>query len=133
MDKYPYNTKYWKAWQAGNLEDAVDSATAADYGNFSDTALKAGDYRIALEAAELGITFDREQIWITVNEAHAHMFLGKTKEARREYMAHCGEFLDQGLWEKAVVEDFQKLRDSGHEHPFMAEIEREFIPALRDR
>jgi hypothetical protein len=132
MGKYPYDTMYWKAFQAGNLKDAVDSSTADAYGNFADKALKEGDYRIALEAAELGITFDPKKIWITGNKAHANMFLGKIEEAYKEYLAHRGEFLEeqQQPWETAVVDDFQKLRLSGREHPLMAEIEGEFKSAL---
>ena len=61
------------------------------YGDFADAALKAGDFRTALEAAELGIVFGPEKIWITMNRAHAHMFLGRTEEARAGYLAHRGE------------------------------------------
>ena len=130
MRKYPYDAQHWKAWKAGNTVDAVDSTTARVYGSFADTALKAGDFRIALEAAELGIKFDPKEIWITMNQAHAHMFLGRTEEARKEYLAHRGEPIEQGQWEKLVLEDFQVLREQGREHPLMAEIETLFKSAL---
>jgi hypothetical protein len=139
MSKYPYDTKYWKALQAKNLKDAVDPITANEYGGFSDKALKAGDYRIALDAAELGIKFDPNQIWITMNKAHAYMFLDRIEDARKEYLAHRGQILrdhrgeiikDDGLWERLVVGDFQDLRDQGQEHPFMVEIDRLFKPAI---
>jgi hypothetical protein len=124
--KYPFDTQHWKAWKAGNMADAVDWTTAEAYGDFADAAIKAGDFRIALEAAELGIKFDPKRIWITVNQAHAHMFLGRTEEARKEYMAHRGEILSQGPWETVIVSDFQELREQGREHPLMDEIERLF-------
>jgi hypothetical protein len=126
MHKYPYNTEYWKVWKAGKTVDAVDTKTAAAYGDFADAALKAGDFRIALEAAELGIKFDPNKIRIRIDQAHAHMFLGRTEEARKEYLAHRGEPLDKGSWEKVVIDDFQTLREQGREHPLMAEIERLF-------
>jgi WD40 repeat protein/energy-coupling factor transporter ATP-binding protein EcfA2 len=132
MHKYPYDTEHWKAWKAGNTADAIDRMTAQAYGSFADAALKAGDFRIALEAAELGIKFDPKEIWITMNQAHAHMFLGRTEEARKEYLAHRGETPPDGSkpWEELVVDDFQRLRDSGREHPLMDDIRREFKSAL---
>ena len=134
MDKYPYDTKYWKAWRAGERGDAiVDSATAEAYGNFADAALKAGDFEIALEAAELGIKFDPAQIWITMNRAHALMFLGRTQAARKEYLEHRDAHLTQGgggPWEKVLVNDFQNLRKEGRVHPLMTEIEQLFKPSL---
>jgi hypothetical protein len=133
MGKHPYDTKAWKAWNAWKTADAVDSTIAEVYGNFADAALHAGDFRIALEAAELGITFDREAIWIRINRAHALMFLGRIQDARGEYRAraHRGTMLpNHGLWEKAVVDDFSKLRKNGRKHELMTEIEEEFKPSL---
>jgi WD40 repeat protein len=131
MHKYPYDTEHWRAWKSGNTADAIDPTTAAAYGSFSDTALKAGDFRIALEAAELGIKFDPKKTWIVMNQAHAHMFLGRTEEARKEYLAHRGEpSANGGPWEVAVVRDFRLLRLQGREHPLMAEIEQLFKSSL---
>jgi hypothetical protein len=58
------------------------------------------------------------------------MFLGRTEEARKEYLAHRGERLDQRSWETVIVGDFQDLLEQGREHPLMVEIERLFKPAL---
>ena len=60
--KYPYDGKHWKAWKAGKIAEAVDSETADSFGNFADAAVRAGDFQIALEAAELGIQFGPEKI-----------------------------------------------------------------------
>jgi len=130
MGKYPYDGKHWKAWKAGKPVESIDSSTASTYGDFSDAALKAGDFQVALEAAELGIMFDPGQIWIVINRAHAYMFLGRIHEARREYLAHRGQNLDQGLWEQLVIKDFEALREKGREHPLMKEIEGLFKPSL---
>jgi hypothetical protein len=124
--RYPYDTKHWKAWRQGKMEDAVDPTTAELYGNFADAALKRGDFRNALDAAELSIVFGPELIWLRVNRAHALMFLGRTHDAREEYLAHTGKKLNQGQWEKVIVDDFQSLRESGSEHPLMTEIEQLF-------
>jgi WD domain, G-beta repeat len=131
MHKYPYDNRHWKAWRAGNMADAIDSATARAYGNFADTALikVGGMIRTGLEAAELSVQFDPKQKWLTVNLAHAHMFVGKTKEARAEYLAHRDKPLDNGtnkLWNDAVLNDFKHFRENGLTYPLMAEIEREF-------
>ena len=126
MRKYPYNVKAW------TTEDALDPDVATEFGNFADGALKAGDFPKALEAADLGIRFGPEQTWIRANRAHALMFLGRTQEARDEYLAHRGIILDvdQGKkWEEAVVRDFQDLRENGRDHQLMTEIEQLFKPS----
>jgi len=88
---------------------------------------------MALEAAELGIKFDPKQIWITMHQAHAHMLLGRTEEARNEYLAHRGETGAMGRpWEVAILRDFRLLREQGREHPLMVEIEQLFKPSLAD-
>ena len=129
LNKYPYDTPYWKAWRAGNTAAAIDADTAASYGNFADAALKAGDYRSALEAAELGLAFDSTQIWITINKAHAYMFLGEKDKAIGQYAAHRGKKIEQGPWEEAVIGDFQLLREQGHDHPLMVKVEEMLRPA----
>ena len=121
LNKYPYDTPYWKAWKARNAAAAIDTETARTYGNFADAALRAGDYRSALEASELGLAFDPNEIWITINKAHAHMFLGQAPEATKAYKSHRGKTIEQGLWEEAVSGDFQALREQGHDHPFMVQ------------
>ena len=107
MEKYPYNTEHWKAWKAGRMADAVDPDIAYAFGDFADTALKQGDFGIALDAAELGLQFDPEQFWILINRAEAYMFLGHLEEAKRDYLSHRGEKLDQGQiqgqWEELVL------------------------------
>jgi WD40 repeat protein/energy-coupling factor transporter ATP-binding protein EcfA2 len=132
MAKYPYDTEHWKAWKAGRMADAVDSTTANAYGDFADKAVRSGnDDRIALEAAELGITFDPKQTWITMNRAHALMFLGRIEDARRGYLAHRGVIIrGDEPWETWLLRDFQRLRGEGREHPLMSEIEQLFKPPL---
>jgi hypothetical protein len=132
MGKYPYDTKHWKAFKAGKTEDAVDSATANQYDNFADAALEAGDFKIALEAAELGIKFGPQQIFIEIKRAHALMFLGGTneKDARDAYLAHRGKTYGQRRWEDMVVDDFQRLRRQDREHRLMTDIEQVFKPSL---
>jgi WD40 repeat protein len=131
MHKFPYDTAYWDAWEAERKEEAHDEDTSSAYGDFSDAALKAGDFRRALEAADLGILFGPQQLWIRMNRAHANMFLGRFKEAREEYLAHRGEMLNDSMtWEKSVVKDFQNLRDAGQANDLMTEIEKEFRSGL---
>jgi hypothetical protein len=60
-----------------------------------------------------------------MNQAHAHMFVGRTEEARKEYLAHRGETDAQGRpWETGVVRDFRLFREQGREHSLLAEIEQ---------
>src|SRR5262249_59041495 len=85
MAKYPYNTKTWKALISGNTTEVLNTHLAEAFGDLSDANLKAGDFSNALEAAELGIKFGPELLWIRVNRAHALMFLDRTAEATEEY------------------------------------------------
>jgi dipeptidyl aminopeptidase/acylaminoacyl peptidase len=134
MRKYPYDTEYWRAWRA--KKEPADSSTAEAYADFADKALmRGGAIGVALEAAELSIKFDPppKKIWFIINQAHAHMFLGQTEKARQEYLSHHGEKLEMQsgkLWDTAVVEDFQKLRENGLGDDLMVEIEQQFKSAL---
>jgi len=130
MGKYPYDTQHWRAWKAGNMPDAVDLNTAYAYGNFAHWAIEAGDYNLALDAAELSIKFGPKLLWMTMNRTHAFMFLGRTEQARKEYLEHRGKILENSgkPWEVGVVDDFKIYRELGHEHPLMIEIEQAFNP-----
>jgi WD40 repeat protein len=134
MGKYPYNTSYWQAWRANS--EAVDQATSEAYADFADEALmKGGAIKTAFDAAELSIRFDPppKKNWLTINHAHALMFLGQREKARQEYLAHSGEKLEMlngKLWEAAILDDFQKLRDNGRWEKLMDDIEKEFKPKV---
>jgi WD40 repeat protein len=130
MGKYPYNTPYWQAWRAN--AEATDAKTSEAYADFADEALmKGGAIKTAFDAAELSMRFDPppKKIWLTINHAHALMFLGQTEKARQEYLAHVGEKLEMlngKIWESTILEDFQKLRDNGRSEKLMDEIEQKF-------
>ena len=124
--KYPYDSEQWKAWKARKMADAADDGTAEELGNAADKLLKSGDFRKALEAAELGLQFGPKMNWIVMNKAHALMFLGRLDDARSIYKSHRGEELQQGKWEDTVLDDFKQLREAGRVHPLMAEIEKLF-------
>jgi hypothetical protein len=133
MHKYPYNTQQWIDLKSGKKLTSTDIETAMAYGNFADDAIKAADFKIAREAALLGIQFAPGENWIRMNLATADMFLGHVAEARGEYLAHRGEPLSQaslapGIWEEAVRIDFKKFRTMGRSHDLMREIEDKFQP-----
>ena len=67
------------------------------------------------------------KIWIDGNRAHALMFLGRTDEARKIYLAHRGEkTLDDDVWETVIRKDFAELGKSGLSDPLMDEIKKTF-------
>jgi hypothetical protein len=134
MEKYPYNTAHWKAWEAGRKEEALDPYIAFFFGDFANTALIQGDFDIALDAAKLGLEFDPGQYWILINRAEANMFLGRLQEARDDYLSHVGEKVTihgriQGQWEECVLQDFQTRRREGRDEPLMTEVEQLFKPS----
>jgi hypothetical protein len=113
-------------------EGVVDSKLASAFGDYADAAVRAGDFANALIAADRGIKFDPALLFVKLNRAHALMFLDRTDEARREYLAHRGkamELLGIGNWEDAVKSDFSAYRAVGLERPLMTEIERLFESA----
>ena len=66
---------------------------------------------------------------IVISELNGDLDRAANVTARKEYLAHQGETLDnmsQMLWDAAVVEDFNKLREKGRDHPLMADIEDAF-------
>jgi WD domain, G-beta repeat len=130
MRKYPFDTQLWRDWSADKNKklSVVDSKVARAYGDFADAALKAADFWMAQDAANLGMAFDPSQTWITINLATAHMFLGYTKQAHDEYLAHRGERILDGArgWEEAITEDFAVFRKMGLTDPLMKEVESEF-------
>jgi hypothetical protein len=133
MHKYPYNTQQWTDLKAGKKLVETDIETAMAYGNFADDAIKAADFKIARDAAQLGIQFAPGENWIRMNLATADMFLNHVAEARGEYLSHRGEPLSQanlapGIWEEAVRIDFKKFRKMGRSHDLMKEIEDKFQP-----
>jgi tetratricopeptide (TPR) repeat protein len=57
--------------------------------------------------------------------AHAGMFLGHAEDARAFYLSFNGWNRNvMTTWENVILQDFAQLRDAGHSHPLMAEIEK---------
>jgi hypothetical protein len=57
------------------------------------------------------------------------MLLGRTKEARNGYLAHPGKQIEVAsgkLWQKVIIDEFEKLRANGRKDPLMDEIENSF-------
>jgi WD40 repeat protein len=127
MAKPPYDVKAWQA------QDAVDEIIAEEYGNYADDAVRAGDFRMALKEADLGIKFAPfapNLTWIRMNRAHALMFLDRDEEALAEHESHRGTVLPvHGLWATAVLKDFASYREKGREHRLMSVIEKLLQPA----
>jgi tetratricopeptide (TPR) repeat protein len=101
------------------------SATVGALGNVSWQAVLARDYAKALSAADRALSIMPNALWIELNRAHALMFLGRTGEARRLYLAHSKEKIAEvnKPWKQAVAEDFAELRNAGVTDPLMPKIE----------
>ena len=94
-------------------------------------ALLTGSFDKALEFSDRAILLAPDLLVHKGNRAHALMFMGRTEEARRLYVAHKGQRLSEleyKTWEEAVSEDFALFRKAGLGHlagSAMAEIEQE--------
>jgi tetratricopeptide (TPR) repeat protein len=106
-------------WQAALSNDGEDIA------GVSYKFLLAGKFAKALEASDQAIAAMPDTIWPHSNRAHALMFLGRKDEARALYLKYRGAPNAQGdrNWNDIVRVDFKELREAGHTHPLMAEIE----------
>lgn len=100
-------------------------ADASDIAGVSYALVLAGEFAKALEASDQAIAAIPETIWPYSNRAHALMFLGREDEARALYLKYRGTQKAQGdrAWNDIVRVDFAQLREAGHTHSLMAEIE----------
>jgi hypothetical protein len=80
-----------------------------------------------LAAADFAISLAPDETWLYSNRAHALMFLGRVNEARAIYLQRRGEKIHEDKnWETVILHDFAELREKGHTHPLMDEIEKLF-------
>ena len=99
--------------------------TAAFLAELSWYGLFARQYTRALDASERSLKL-KATLTEEKNQAHALMLLGRAAAAKAIYLAHNSETIQDKTWQKAIVEDFVKLRKAGIESPLMAEIESAF-------
>lgn len=122
-----------RAHENGAVEDdAVKGRLVTALGNLSWQAVLAGDDEMNLQATDLALELDDDQLWIAGNRAFALMLTGEVDDAREIFMRNRGALIlnARRLWDEVVLEDFDLLREQGREHPLMAEIESVFQPTL---
>jgi len=108
-DKRPLNP-HWESLKAG-IPPNHSIHDAAAYGSFADAAVKAGDFRIALEAAELASSLIRTNLDHDESARYATCFFGPTRKARND-IGPRGETGAMGRpWRWRVLRDFRLLRD----------------------
>jgi hypothetical protein len=96
--------------------------TAECLGQLSWYALFARQYAEALTAAERSLKL-KPSLGEEINNAHALMMLGRTKEASSIYLDHKDEPLQGKTWQQVIADDFDKLRKAGIESSLMAVFE----------
>jgi hypothetical protein len=105
-----------------------DRDIAIKYGNFAERALFNGDFPSALEAADLGLRFEKDLTWINVNRAHALMYLGRLDDSLAAYTEPSQRGITLSVnfgdvsWDEAVSMDFDKLTSLGLDHGFMKTV-----------
>jgi tetratricopeptide (TPR) repeat protein len=126
-----------ETFQTKLSKDENDRAAQAEYkravvriGLLADQFLLAGDFSAALQCAnqaiELGAGTDLT--WIALIRAHAKMFLDRTEQARQFYLHfRTPENQSFGSWEPLILQNFGELRNAGHSHPLMIEIEKTLV------
>ncbi len=116
-----------------------DPDRAQDYLNLSWQALLAGEYQVALDAADhaasfagdvsgeyaLDVAYDAQ-----LHRAHALMFLGKRDEAFTIYLRYkdhvAGSEVPEYIftWNDALAADFLSFREAGISNPLMSDVEK---------
>jgi tetratricopeptide (TPR) repeat protein len=135
------------------LADETDKQAQADFrravariGLLADGLLLAGDFERAINFADEAIeesatpfwiatpdpigNVSANTVWISAIRAHARMFLGYEEDARKFYLSFdSNKRLVITCWENAILQDFARLRQAGHSHRLMDEMEKRFADA----
>ena len=93
---------------------------AAAYGRLAYQRLLAGKTKEAAEAAQKGLEYDADQVWIKTNLAHSLLISGQTEEAMKIYTAERKTVLEQAdgrTFEQMVLDDFKELEGAGIQSP----------------
>jgi WD40 repeat protein len=110
---------------AERKEGKTCDCAAYAYGGASWYALFAKQSQRALLDAEQGHRLYPDALEIETNHAHALLFLNKTAEALKIYLAHKGQIVaGHGTWETVVLQDFTELRAAGVVHPQFKAVEQ---------
>lgn len=119
---------------ANEVNDSVAQAdqkrAIARIGLLADQLLLAGDFAAALQCADQAIAHGAETdlTWIALIRAHVNMFLDKTEQAREFYLHfRTPENQPFSSWEPFILQNFDELRNAGHSHALMIEIEKKLI------
>ena len=103
----------------------------ARIGLLADQLLLAGDFTAALQCADQALAHGAgtDLTWIALIRAHANMFLDHTDQAREFYLHLRTPENRVFSMETVVLQNFDQLRNAGHSHPLMIEIEKKLLAA----
>jgi tetratricopeptide (TPR) repeat protein len=118
-----------------NIEAQREMGRAMDrMGGLARKFLLAGEFRRALACTEEVLNYSPDTMVFDIIRAHALMFLNGQDEARQIYRKCRGQTLPRGKpCERAIVHDFARLRNAGHVHPLMKEIDQLFATGKETR
>ena len=106
-------------------------ALVSGYLSLSWCQLFTRDFAGALASAETGEKFDKGNLFLETNRAHALLFLGRTQEAEDIYVGNRGKKLDpqqDDIWDEAVLKDFNDLEAGGLKSPEIARLRKLLAP-----
>jgi hypothetical protein len=100
-------------------------ATAEGLDSVARYALFARRPDRALTVSERAIALTPNLVWLTINRAHALLYLSRFDEALAAYKEHQGESMyAKGDWETLIARDFREFRAHDLDHPQMRDVER---------
>ncbi len=108
-------------------EDVTAESLAALHGSHAYFLIFNRQFEAGEAAARRGLSLDPSQIWIQTNLAHALLFQDRHDEALTVYREHAGVSLSgERLWEGAIRDDFESMRQAGLSHDLMGQILESF-------
>jgi len=105
--------------------EALKRELAIACGDLALLELLDGNNLNAISASLRGLESDSTQVWIEINLAHGYLFTDQYEKAREIYHGNKDVKINGGrqTFGEVVLEDFEKFRDKGIEHPDLMRIE----------
>ena len=103
-----------------------DNQKSDRYGNLSWWYLFVKEYQQAIDSAKKAFKYDKNQIWVQGNLAHAYLLNNQKEKAIAIYKKYKGYKIHSStkLWENATREDFKIFKEANITSPYFDEVER---------
>ncbi len=122
-----YYIKILKAYTSYSTIDKEQIQNITNiYGGMSWIYILTGEYEKALLSAKRGLILNPSEYYIATNMAHAYLFLGKIKQAKKIYFSYVGVSLGKDIFfEDAIRNDFTYFIENNITNSYYDDILKE--------